>query len=43
MCLQTCIITPVKANKKGQYVSWLSNTTIVRQIMISEFFNLKAI
>ena len=35
MCLETCIIIPVKANEKGQYVSWLSNTTVVRQIMIS--------
>ena len=35
MCLQTCIIIAVKANEKGQYVSWLRNTTIVRQIMIS--------
>ena len=39
----TCIIIPVKANEKGQYVSWLRNTTIVRQIMISGFFNLRAI
>ena len=35
MCLCTCIIIPVKTKGKGQYVSWLSNTTIVRQIMIS--------
>ena len=33
--LCTCIVIPVKAKEKGQYVSWLSNTTIVRQIIIS--------
>ena len=35
MCLRTCIIIPVKAKEKGKYVSWLSNITIVRQMMIS--------
>ena len=43
MCLHTFIIIPVKANEKRQYVSWLRNTTILRQIMISVFFNLRAI
>ena len=46
MCLRTCVIIPVKAKTKGQYVSWLSSTTIERQIMISgklAFFNLRAI
>ena len=43
MCLHTCIIIPVKTNEKGQYVSWLRNTTIVRQLIISGFFNLRAI
>ena len=47
MCLQTCNIIPVEANEKGQYVSWLCNTTIVLKadydFWKTGFFNFRAI